>query len=417
MRISIRTAIVVAITLTAVVAMAQEEPVKLRELADHLYLLSTDQGSYTTNTIALVGDDGVLLVDTQASSDAAYLKEAVDKFEKGTPKYIINTHRHVEHIGGNAIFGDEPIVIAHELVPKKLKSGSYIFNEFPEATFPDITLSDSLTLYFNGERIELHALPGSHDDNEIIVHFTNAKVVHLSSLVNGFNFPSIDSHGDVLKFAECVAAAIELLPEDVMIVSGHNDIGTWSDLRTYHAMLTETTEIVRVALAEGKDVETIQSENLLGDWERYAGSYVSLDAWTEYLAEGLQRSGPLKERAFVPLYKAWKSEGATAAVELYRSLKRDHPDEYLFDDATLQASGSKLLGNGHYQAAVVFLEANLQLYPEADYTFYTNYLLARAHNELGERELAIQYCEKALELNPEFAAATNFLQELKCPGS
>jgi glyoxylase-like metal-dependent hydrolase (beta-lactamase superfamily II) len=413
MRISIRAAIVASFTLATVVAMAQEEPVEVRELADHLYLLSTDQGSYTTNTIALVGDDGVLLVDTQDSSDAAYLKEAVDEFGKGIPKYIINTHRHVEHIGGNAIFGEEPIVIAHELVPKRLKSGSYIFDEFPEATFPDITLSDSLTLHFNGERIEIHALPGSHDDNEIIVHFTRSKVVHLSSLVNGFNFPSVDSQGDVLKFADCVVAAMELLPEDVTIVSGHNDVGTWDDLRAYHDMLTETTEILRAALADGKDVEKIQSENLLGDWERYAGSYVSLDRWVEYLAEGLQRSGPSKERAFVPLYEAWKRDGAAAAIELYRSLMRDHPDEYLFDDATLRASGSKLLGNSHHQAAIVFLEANLQLYPESDLTFYTNYLLARAHNELGERELAVQYCEEALELNPEFTAATTFLEELK----
>jgi glyoxylase-like metal-dependent hydrolase (beta-lactamase superfamily II) len=215
------TVIAVVVLLGGVGAAAQEGSITSTRLTEQLHLLSTDQGSYTTNTIAFVGSDGVLLVDTQSADDAAELKKAADAFGKGAPKYIINTHRHVEHVGGNAIFGDGPVVIAHDLVPRKLKSGSYIFDEFTEATFPDITFSDSLTLYFNGERIEMHAFPGSHDDNEIIVHFTESKVVHLSSLVNGFNFPSVDSDGDALKFAELVARAIELLPEDVVIVSGH----------------------------------------------------------------------------------------------------------------------------------------------------------------------------------------------------
>ena len=160
--------------------------------------LTTDQGAYTTNTIASVGEDGVLLVDTQAEGDAEALKKVVDGFGKGSPKIIINTHRHVEHVGGNAIFGEDPIVIAHDLVPAKLRSGSYLFNEFPRATFPDITFGDTMTLWFNGEEIVLTEMSGSHDDNEIIVHFTHSKVVHLSSLANGFNFPSVDTAGDPL---------------------------------------------------------------------------------------------------------------------------------------------------------------------------------------------------------------------------
>ena len=192
------------------------------QLTERLYLLATDQGAYTTNTIVSVGDDGILLVDTQSEGDAKALKDAVDAFERGSPRFIINTHRHVEHVGGNAAFGSEPIVIAHDLVPEKLRSGSYLFNEFPDATFPDITFSETMTLRFNGEQIRLTAMTGSHDDNEIIVHFVDSNVVHLSSLVNGFNFPSVDTDGDPLMFKTLVKRAIEMLPSDVVIVSGHN---------------------------------------------------------------------------------------------------------------------------------------------------------------------------------------------------
>ncbi len=406
-------AIVLALNLVCGAAWAQESRVEVSQLTDRLYLLSTDQGSYTTNTIASVGEDGILLVDTQSKDDAADLKQAVDAFGRGTPKYIINTHRHVEHVGGNAIFGEAPIVIAHALVPTKLRSGSYLWDEFPDETFPDITFTDSLTLYFNGERIRIFALPGSHDDNEIIVHFTESKVVHLSSLVNGFNFPSVDAAGDVLRFPELVARAIELVPEDVVIVSGHNDTGTWQDLHTYHDMLVQTTAIVRAGLAAGKDLAALQAENVLGEWESYAGSYVSLDEWIDYLVDGLQPAAVPTKTLYEPLYYVWKDDGADAALAHYFELRRDHPEEYKFDEVTLLVIGNKLLANDHLGDAVKFLDASLEEYPDSPYGYYTNYELGDVYYRLGDRERARRYCERSLELNPEFAAAIALLAEIE----
>lgn len=416
MKHAISIMIAVALAVSVAAAAAEEAPtVEVRRLTERIYMLSTDQGDYTTNTLASVGEDGLLLVDTQAEDDAEALKRAVDAFGKGAPKYIINTHRHVEHVGGNAIFGPDPVVIAHALVPRKLRSGSYVFDEFPRATFPDITLEDSLSLFFNGERIDLIALAGSHDDNEIIVHFTESKVVHLSSLVNGFNFPSVDSAGDVLKFAELVARAVELLPEDVTIVSGHNDVGTWGDLRSYQDMLIRTTEIVRRGLAAGKDLAALQNERVLDEWSSYAGSYVSADRWIEYLAEGLQGTKDAREMVFEPLYRVWKDQGAEAAVERYAELKREHSEEYRFADHDLLIIGDKLLKKQQARPAVSFLEASLREYPDSRYGYYTNFRLAQAHESLGETGPAADYCRKALELNPEFEPAALLLEELTQP--
>jgi cyclase len=385
----------------------------VRKLTDNLHMLSTDQDEYTTNTLVFFGDDGLLLVDTQTEDEAEELKRLVDGYGKGVPKYIINTHRHVEHIGGNAIFGDEPIVIAHELVPSKLKSGIYIFNEYPPATYPDITVSEKYALEFNGETIEIIPMAGSHDDNEVIVHFTKSRVVHLSSLVNGFNFPSVDADGDVLQFEPIVAKAIEMLPRDVVIVSGHNDTGTWDDLRAYHDMLVETVEIVRKGLAEGKDLDALREEKVLADWESYAGSYVSTDEWLEYLVVRIRDGKDDRPTPHAPIYNAWKEQGAAVALALFRELKRDHADEYKFRKFMLLNIGDILYKKKYLQDAVLFLEASLEEYPEGKYNYYICYELADANRQLGDKELALRYCEKSLELNPDFEAAKTLLEELK----
>ena len=411
------TAIGFAATLLAATALAADDApkVKVTRLSDTLYQLTTDQGSYTTNSLASVGVDGLLLVDTQSREDAEPFREAVAAFGKGAPKIIINTHRHVEHVGGNEMFGEAPVVIAHELVRSKLRSGIYLFDEFPAATLPDITLTDSLSVYFNGEEIRLIAMAGSHDDNEIIVHFTGSGVVHLSSLANGFNFPSVDADGDVLKFAELVARALELLPDDVVIVSGHNRNGTMDDLRAYHEMLVATTAIVRSSLAAGMDADAMKTGKILEDWSGYAGSYVSADAWIDTLVEGL-RGKEHKRSVFEPLYRAYTEQGPDAAVSLYRDLKRDHADDYRFRDIDLLAIGDRLLARGLMAPAVRFLELSLQEYPDSSTSYYTNYDLAIAHDKLGHPEQAIRFCEAAHELNPDSAIIAAFLEELKSKG-
>ena len=392
------------------------DPVTTRQLTDHLYLLSTDQGAYTTNTIASVGEDGLLLVDTQADTDAEALKAAVDALAYGTPKYIINTHRHVEHVGGNAIFGDEPVVIAHYLLPEKLTSGSFIFEEYPAATFPDTTVTDSLILNFNGEPIRIIEMAGSHDDNEIIVHFTKSKVVHLSSLTNGFNFPSVDSDGDALRFAELVARAMKILPEDVMIVSGHNDVGKWSDLKPYHDMLVASERIVREGLAAGKSVEQMQTEKVLEKYEHYAGSYVSSDRWMEYLADAIQKTDePRKKNIYEPIYHAMKEGGVEAGIDHFRALKADTSGAYEINEIELLIIGDKLLDKKRLPEAVRYLTVYLEEYPEAEYAYYAHYDLAQALKQQGDTKSAIDHCERCLALKADFQRAADLLAELKGP--
>ncbi|MEE9441720.1 MAG: MBL fold metallo-hydrolase [candidate division Zixibacteria bacterium] len=408
-------AILISVSIIGVNTHAQEEQLLTTvRLTDKIYQISSDQGDYTTNTLVSVGEDGILIVDTQTENEAEELKQIIDSFGKGAPKYIINTHSHIEHIGGNAIFGTNPVVIAHELYPSKLISRSHIIEEFPPATYPDITLADSISLFFNGERIRIIDMGGSHDDNEIIVHFTESKIVHLSSLCNGFNFPSIDSDGDVFKFPEIIRRAIEIVPKDAVIVSGHNDNGGWQEFHPYLEMLESTIDIIGKGLEAGKDLATLQEEKVIDKWKSYAGSYVSVNDWINYIVSGYETKGePEKKNIFKPLYYAIKDGGVEAGLSLFGDIKLNHADEYNISDAVLLVIADKYLGKGKVEDAIKLLELNISEYPSVYYGYYSHYVLAKAYDERGNKEKALYNCEKSLELNSEFQMAKELLEKLK----
>jgi glyoxylase-like metal-dependent hydrolase (beta-lactamase superfamily II) len=409
----------------AVLDMLGDEPrvwkpsIEITGLGDSLYRLATDQGAYTTNSLVFVGSDGVLLVDTQSEVEADAVRRVVEGFHQGDPKIIIFTHRHVEHVGGAAVFGEEPMVIAHDLVRAKLRSGSYLFDEFPDATMPDLSFADRMQLFFNGEVIELVAMAGSHDDNEIMVHFKDHKVVHLSSLTNGFNLPSVDGDGDVFAFAPLIARAVNELPEDVVIVSGHNDNGTWADLQPYHDMLVGTVNAVRAGMADGMSLEELREAKVLDEWAAYAGSYVSTDGWIGYIVDAIEspKDAAPKKDIYAELYSTLNDQGAEAALARYLVLKAEHEDEYDFNEFVLLAAGSKLLAKGRAEPAADFLELGAAEYPESEYRYYTYYLLAQAYFGLDQKPKALAACRKALELRPDNETIKSFLGEIEASPS
>ena len=419
MSAALRVLILGLLTLGRVPAVAAEDHFQVTALAPDLLMLSTDQGSYSNNSLVFTGEDGVLLVDTHGNADAEALREFVTGLGRGAPKYIINTHRHVEHIGGNAAFGPDPVIVAHELFPAKLRRGTFLFSEYPAEAFPDITFADSLSLMFNGEVIRLVGIGGSHDDNEIMVHFTKHGVAHISSVVNGFNFPSVDSDGDVLQFEAMTRRLMTLLPRDVRLISGHNGratgfdfVGTWDQLPAYADMMKATVAIVRQGLAEGKSTEDMQAACVLDAYQQYAGSYVSADDWIQYVMSALTEPRGHRGDVCRPLFDAWKQDGPRAAVDLYRQLNETRKDDFDFHEAVLLSIGSKLYGRELYEDAGPFLLGCLDLYPEGEYAYYTHYLLAKNLQKQDRLAEAAEHCRESLKINPDFTGASSLLEEL-----
>lgn len=416
---TIRALIPYLLTAIASFTAGADDHFQLTQLTPDLLMLSTDQGSYSNNSLVFTGPDGLLLVDTHQGDDAEAFRAFVEGLGLGKPKYIINTHRHVEHTGGNHLFGLDPIVVAHNLFPGKLRSGTFLFAEYPPEAFPDITFTDTLEITFNNEIIRLVNIGGSHDDNEIMVHFTKHGIAHTSSVVNGFNFPSVDSDGDVLQFEAMTRRLMTLLPHDVRIVSGHNGqatgydfVGRWDQLPAYADMMHDTVGIVRRELAAGKSQQDMEAAGIFDTYKQYAGSYVSTNGWINYVVAAL--TVPSETRADIgqPIYKVWKQDGAEAAVVHYQELLKTHEDKYDFNPYMLMGIGSELYANNYYEDAVVFLNGSTDLYPESEYGYYTHYLVAKGLQQLGRTEEAIAECRESVRLNSDFASATSLLKEL-----
>lgn len=393
----------------ASITLAQEErTIEVTQLTDNLYRLTATY-PFETNMVVSSGEDGLLLVDSGTRYTMEELEKVLSTIGNGQVRIIISTHAHSEHTAGNKAFGKEVVKIGHERVRTRLKQGLYVLEEYPESALPNITLTDSLSLYFNGERIRLIALPGAHDDNDIVVHFTKSKIVCTGALSAGMHFPSVDGvGGNALRYAATVQKLIDLLPDDVVLVPGHGRNCTMAEQREFQDMLVKTTEIVRIGLTSGKDVATLQSEKVLKDWAAFEGGTTTSDQWIRYIANGVQNKKP-KNPVAVELYYALKEGGADSAVSTWHQLKKSKPDEYSFSEVQLVVFGYYLLEKNKIQDAIKIFQLYIDEFPES-WNAYDS--MGEAHMMNDDKEQAKKYYRKSLELNPDNTNAEEVLKKL-----
>jgi len=395
-------------------ALSQDKPeFEVTQLSDHIYELSIDGGGYAVKVIASVGEDGLLIVDAGQAETIEALKKSLSSLKDSIPDIIINTHSHIEHTAGNLFFKQTPIKIGHTNLRTRLRSGSFLYDEFDDQSLPNVTFTDSMSLYFNGEEIKLIAFPGSHDNSDIIVWFTKSKIVCVGALSNGAHFPSVDNAtGDILKYPEIVRRVIDRLPDDVTIVPGHGEDGNMEDYRKFYNMLLETFATVRAEFDAGKDLAALQSEDVLKDWESFECSYVDRNKWVKYLAEGF-KGKDRRPTIYEPIYYAIRDKGIDGAIECYYDLKKNHADEYLFVDAISFFIGYKLYNNGRVPEAIAFCDLYLKEFPEGDYAWMAYHFMGQGYKDRGEKEPAIANLKKSLELNPENTEGAELLKELE----
>lgn len=263
------------------------------EITKSLYFLKGGKGG---NIVALVGKDGLLLVDDDYKEMTPALERAIRAlgYEKDVD-YIINTHWHGDHTGGNLGLGKNAIVVAHDNVRHRLSHvnqikllDSYI-EAYPEVALPDITYSKTLALHFNGEDVNLMHYANSHTDGDSVVFFNKANVVHMGDMYFNGIFPFVDteSGGNVITLANNIESLLQIISADAVIVPGHGAISNKTELSAFLTMLRGTVAEVKAMKVKGLSLQSMQSQGLSKKWEKWGHGFLPEKLWISIIVSSL----------------------------------------------------------------------------------------------------------------------------------
>lgn len=264
--------------------------IKVTPVAGKIYMLEGAGG----NIAASVGDDGILIVDDQFAPLAPKIEAALRGISDQPVRFVLNTHWHGDHTGGNEVFGKRAPIVAQTNVRKRLSTGGRIGgNDYPAApadALPIITFDESLSIHFNGEEIRAVHHPGGHTDGDSVIWFTGSNVVHLGDVYFPGRFPFIDldSGGSVRGLIASMKKAIAAIRSDTKVIPGHGPLSDLSELKKDLKMLQQTTTLVQRAIKSGKNLEAMKEEKLLAAYDEYSWPFVTTDRFLETLYADLR---------------------------------------------------------------------------------------------------------------------------------
>ena len=291
------TATLVGILVSGVQVTPQRPPqfdmeIKTIKLTDSVYVLEGAGG----NVAVFVWDEGVLLVDDKVAPASPKVKAAVASITPKPIRFVINSHWHRDHSGGNeALAGDGAVIVAHENVRRRMSVDGFIavFDRkalaAPPKALPIVTFTRDVTFHLGGEEISVVHVDPAHTDGDSFVRFRNANILHMGDCYLNGSFPVVDfSNGGV--FTGIVAAAdtaLRMLDARTRIIPGHGAMASEQDLREWREMLATIHERVKRSVAAGKSLEQVKAERPTKDWdERFPASFVT----SEHVVEEAYRS-------------------------------------------------------------------------------------------------------------------------------
>lgn len=262
----------------------QDIEVEHTDLGDGIFMLSTGRAG---NLAVLAGDDGVVMVDDQLPDTGALIEGAVVEVAgAGAPRFLVNTHWHADHTGGNAHFAELGTTIAaHHNVRRRLAGAEEDWAQSP-ATLPILTFGEDLSFHMNGQTVEVVHLPAAHTDGDAVVYFREADVLHMGDIFFSGRFPYIDlsAGGSVDGYIAAMERGLEMAGEETRIIPGHGPLSGPAELQASLDMVREAAFRVRTLVEGGATLETLREAAPLADYEaEWSWGFITTDRMLQTL--------------------------------------------------------------------------------------------------------------------------------------
>jgi cyclase len=246
-------------------------------VAEGIHMLKGAGGNIAVSS----GEDGIFLIDDQFAPLTEKILAAVAKIKKGPVRFVLNTHWHGDHTGGNENLGKAgAVIVAHENVRKLMIAASD--PPAPQAALPVITFTEGVTFHLNGQDIVAFWAAAAHTSGDSIIHFRNSNVIHAGDTYFAGMYPFIDrrSGGSLSGTIAAADRILELADEDTKIIPGHGPLSNKSELKAYREMLITVQTRVRAAIAKGQSADEMIAGRLLNDLdETWATGFIKSERW------------------------------------------------------------------------------------------------------------------------------------------
>lgn len=289
---------VLALAVCSATASAQnfdKVQIKTEKLSESSYMLTGAGGNLGLS----VGEDAVFLVDDQYAPMSAKIRAAVAAISKKPVKFVVNTHWHDDHTGGNEALGkSDTVIVAHENVRKRMSTGQLI--EFlgnnvkpsPKAALPVVTFTQDVSFHLNGDEISVVHVPSAHTDGDAFVHFKKDNLVHMGDLFFNKLYPFIDtsSGGRVEGVIAAVDKVLAQTNEATRFIPGHGPLASRADLMAYRSMLDTIAGRIRTMVGEGKTLEQVVAAKPTADFDALWGKgFLPPARFTEMIYKNVKR--------------------------------------------------------------------------------------------------------------------------------
>lgn len=280
--------------LAPALALAQAQPpdttVRTETIAPGIHVLVGQGGNIGVSA----GPDGVFLIDDQYAVMTESVAAAIKALHPEMPRFLLNTHWHGDHTGGNenlAKLGS--VIVAHEQVRTRMSTEQFVSflqrtePAAPPVALPIVTFSDGVTFHLNGDEIQCSHVPNAHTDGDVFVYFRKADVLHTGDLFfRMYPFIDISSGGSISGLIAAVDRLLTVAGDNTRIIPGHGPLANRADLVEYRHMLVMTSGRIRALIQAGKTPDEAVAAKPNADFDaKWAWSFITAERYVRMVYE------------------------------------------------------------------------------------------------------------------------------------